>query len=369
MGHNQASILSEHDDYDFVAVCDIVEDSAKAFSKEFGVRPYTDFAAMLDAEKPEVVAVPTGVTVRAQLVIQAAQAESVKGIYCEKPMAVTMADAKQMVSVCKENGVRLVVNHQRRIGADMVKAKELIDAGAIGALNVLRGHCAGDFLSDGTHVVDGLLHLAGDAEVDWVVAQAIRDIDALRAKWERLGREEPAEGFGFRYGHAVESGAAVVARLKSGLRLEIFTGDLHHEIRGYQDYVAEGSAGSIWRLRDQQKPDNLFICDGAGGDCVQHAEGERSLAPVAGPGGKGPWRKVEFGESNERGKNLIAEGYALLAHSLRTGEPHPMSGDVALNGFQIVYGVYESARLGKRVHAPLEGDRFPLDVMIEEGRA
>jgi len=39
MGHNQARILSEHDDYDFVAVCDIVEEAANAFSKEVGVRP------------------------------------------------------------------------------------------------------------------------------------------------------------------------------------------------------------------------------------------------------------------------------------------------------------------------------------------
>jgi hypothetical protein len=45
-----------------------------------------------------------------------------------------------------------------------------------------------------------------------------------------------------------------------------------------------------------------------------------------------------------------------------------MAGDVALGGFEIVMGIYESARLSKRIVPPLAQERFPLDVMIEDQR-
>jgi hypothetical protein len=54
---------------------------------------------------------------------------------------------------------------------------------------------------------------------------------------------------------------------------------------------------------------------------------------------------------------------------IRHGEPHPMNGDIALRHFEVLMAVYESARIAKKIIPPLGQDRFPLEVMIEDGRA
>lgn len=369
MGRNQAKILSGHPDYDLTAVCDVVEENVRKVSEEFGVKAYSDFKEMLASEKPEVVAVPTSSAAHAPLTIMAARAEGVKGVYCEKPMATSIKEAETMVSVCREHDVKLVVNHQRRICSDLVKARELIESGAIGDITLLRGQCAGDFLSDGTHAVDCLLYLAGDAKVEWVAGQIFRDVAALKKKWAQLGREEPAEGFGYRYGHPVESGAIAVVQLAGGMRMEIYTGDMRQPERRYQDYVVQGTKGSVWRFEEILKPDNVAIANADGGDCIEgRHERFKSAVALKASDGKGTWRMVDVPDV-PRDKEGIHLGYQYLADSLRTGKPHPMSGDVAFNGFQVVMGVYESARLGKPVHPPFQSDRFPLMQMIEEGRA
>jgi hypothetical protein len=71
----------------------------------------------------------------------------------------------------------------------------------------------------------------------------------------------------------------------------------------------------------------------------------------------------------EGGVTGIEKALRLLAHSLETGEPHPMAGELALRGMQIVMGVYESARRGARVICPFETDRFPLESLLEDAAA
>lgn len=354
MGRNQARILKEHPDYDLVAVCDLVRDVAEAAAGDLGLRAYDDLDAMMQAEQPAVVAIPTTSAAHAPLTLKVAPYPSVRGIYCEKPMATNMKDARAMNQACKDHGVLLVINHQRRIGPDLIKAKELIDNGAIGDVRVVRGCCAGDFLSGGTHVADSLLFLVGDPAVEWVVGQVVRDLEAIRAELERFGDYQ---------GHAIESGAMAVAQLANGVRAEFFTGDMRPDGRPYQDYVIEGTRGQIWRLSDSVKTHRLFIANGEGGGT--HVQDE-SLKGVSAPDGHGFWRPVDYEQPESRSQ--IPYGYALLAKSLREGCPHPMNGDIAINAFQIAMGLFESARTGRRIHAPVECDRFPLDVMIEEGR-
>ena len=345
MGRNQARILKNHPDFALVAVCDIVQDAVDAATAELEVNGYTGLDAMIEAEQPAVVAIPTTSAAHAPLTRKVAPHDCVKGIYCEKPMATNMKDAREMNRSCKDNGVILVINHQRRIGADLIKTKELIDSGAIGDVKVVRGQCAGDFLSGGTHVADSLMFLVGDPNVEWVVGQVVRDAAAVRKELERFGDYQ---------GHPIESGAMAVAQLANGVRAEFFTGDLRQDGRHYQDYVIEGTRGQIWRLSDSAKPQNLFVANGeTSGTHIQ----DESLKGIPAPDGKGPWWPVEV---ENDGKSGIVRGYTFLAGSLRDGTTHPMCGDFALNHFEIAMGLFESARTGKRVFPPVQADRFPL---------
>jgi predicted dehydrogenase len=362
MGSGQARILSRMDEFDLVGVCDAVQENAARAAEETGARAYADFAEMLVAEKPDTVSICTANDSHAPLTIAAAEA-GVRGVYCEKPMAVNMAEARGMVHACETAGTVLVVNHQRRIRPDLLAMRRLMDEGAIGDVHLIRAQCAGDLLSDGTHMIDSTMWLLGDPDVRWVFGQIYREIDekAVERAANYHGNPDP----GFRYGHAIENGGIAVFETAAGVRVELLSGEMREEGRVYQDYEVFGSAGRLWRTDDSSKP-NLFIQDADGGSWTAGMDGWR-YKPMAAEGGMpGIWRPAEL---EGDGKNAIEKGYRLLAASLREGADHPMAGATALKGFEVLMAIYESARLSKRIALPLQQDRFPLDLMIEEGRA
>jgi len=171
MGAAHAKAMAQLPDYEVVAVCDIDEERANQLAGELGTAvPFVSYAKMLQEAQPEVVAVATPTALHAEQTFMAIES-GVKGICCEKPMATNLADAKRMVNLCKERGIPMIVNHQRRMGKEMVAARELIEQGAIGEVLFVRANCAGDFLTDGTHAVDSALWLLGDPEVEWVFGQ------------------------------------------------------------------------------------------------------------------------------------------------------------------------------------------------------
>lgn len=362
MGSGQARILSRMEEFDLVGVCDAVEENAAKAADQTGAKAYAGFAEMLAAEKPDTVSICTANDSHAPLTTAAAEA-GVRGVYCEKPMATNMADARAMVRACEVAGAVLVINHQRRIGPDLLAMRRLMDEGAVGDVRLVRAQCAGDLLSDGTHMIDSTMWLLGDPDVSWVFGQIYREIDekAIERAASYHGDPDP----GFRYGHAIENGGLAVFETAGGVRVELLSGEMREEGRVYQDYEVFGSSGRLWRTDDGSDP-NLFIQDAAGGSWAAGMDGWRYKPMPADGGMPGIWRPVEL-EGGRKG--AIEKGYRLFAEAIRTGADHPMAGAVALKGFEVLMAIYESARVSKRIRLPLEQDRFPLDLMIEDGRA
>jgi predicted dehydrogenase len=354
MGRNQARILSLLDEFEPVGVCDQDVAQATEVAAATGAEAYTDLDRMLETEKPDTATVCTPNASHAALTIAAARA-GVRGVYCEKPMATSMADARAMVDACRESGAALVVNHQRRLRADLVRARQLIEEGALGQLRLVRGQCAGDVLTDGTHLLDSILFLTGEPAIEWVLAQIHRE----------LSPEAPSEPkrTGFRYGHPVETGAIAVLQLETGVRVELACGDMIEPMRAYQDYEVVGTTGRLWRVGDSIDP-NLFIQDARGGSW-RASDAEWPYRPVPADDGQGEWRPVDVARDGP--PNAIAAGYQRFARMIREGVDHPMSGDRALRSFEAVMAIYESARLHRRLDLPLEQERFPLELMIEQG--
>jgi predicted dehydrogenase len=358
MGRGHALALAQLGAYDLVALCDLHEVTAREAAERVTAagaptpRIVTDYAALLAEAAPELVVVATPTALHCAHTCQAIEAGA-RAVCCEKPMAVHLGDARAMVELAQERGVTLIVNHQRRVQADLLEARRRIDAGAIGELQVLRAHCAGDLLTDGTHALDSLLWLAGDPEVVWAFGQVHREFPDQPLS----GHTEP----GVRQGHLVEAGALAVLQLASGPRIELFCGDLRERGRVYQDYEAIGATGRLWRTDDASDP-NLFIADGEGGDLVAGYDGGR-YRPVASPSGQGVWRAV-VGAAPGGG---IAESYRRLAASLATGAPHPLGAGNALRSFEALTAIHESARTHAKVCLPLTQERYPLELLVEAG--
>lgn len=163
-----------------VSGCDIDLSRLKKFGKRWGVtRLYTDFKKMLRQEELDIVCVAAWTHLHCEMVIEAARA-GVKGIFCEKPIAANLQQARRMVRFCRKKKIPLVINHERRWDYYYQQARKIIQSGKIGELRTLIGnalswkppkleaekHGGGPLLHDGTHLTDLLLFLGGP--IDWV---------------------------------------------------------------------------------------------------------------------------------------------------------------------------------------------------------
>jgi len=99
--------------------------------KKFGFqKTYESYDALLQDPDVEAVYIPLPNTLHKEWAIKAAR--SGKHILCEKPLALTEADCIEMITVCKECGVKLMEAMMYRFTTRMKKMKELLDLGVIG---------------------------------------------------------------------------------------------------------------------------------------------------------------------------------------------------------------------------------------------
>jgi predicted dehydrogenase len=150
-----------------------------------------DFEALLADPKVDAVVLATPHSMHSAQVIAAAKAG--KHVFCEKPFALTKADADAAVEATKKAGVTLGLGYNRRFHPEMTKLRERIRSGELGVVmhveanmtfpNALllkptqwRAHrdetpCGG-LTPMGVHAVDGMIDLCG--EIDHVFCQSFR---------------------------------------------------------------------------------------------------------------------------------------------------------------------------------------------------
>ena len=115
-----------------VAVCDIDEEKAAAIGRQFEVPYFSDMHAMARAVDCNAFVVLTESGAHARHVVELAPYG--KHLVVEKPMALTLDDADEMIRVCDANGIRLFVVKQNRFNVPVVKLREALEEGRFGKL-------------------------------------------------------------------------------------------------------------------------------------------------------------------------------------------------------------------------------------------
>lgn len=167
-----------------VAVADPVPGAAEKLAAKLGAQnSYTDPQAMLNDPDIDAVVIASPARTHAELIVAAAKAS--KGVFCEKPMAVTLEEADKAINAAEEAGVTLQVGFNRRFVSGFAAAYEEIKAGKIGVPQLLRSTTRdpglGDpapiphwtiFLETLIHDFDILLHMNPGAKPTQVYAVA-----------------------------------------------------------------------------------------------------------------------------------------------------------------------------------------------------
>jgi len=119
------------------AIADPAPGAAERLAVELGVdRAYDDPAKAL--ADPAVAAVVIAAPARFHADLVVAAAEAGKGVFCEKPMALSLPDADRAIDAAGSAGTVLQVGFNRRFAPDWRAARALLDDGRLGTPRLLR---------------------------------------------------------------------------------------------------------------------------------------------------------------------------------------------------------------------------------------
>lgn len=112
------------------AVCSAQGERAEMMARQHGIPcATTDYRDLLDAAIDAVV-ITTPPALHRQMALDAIAAG--KHVFCEKPLAATLAEAVEMRNAAEAAGIVHMINHQTRFGATYAETRRLIEAGYLG---------------------------------------------------------------------------------------------------------------------------------------------------------------------------------------------------------------------------------------------
>jgi predicted dehydrogenase len=156
-------------------------DEARAFAAQHGLTVSTDLARILADAGVDAVILTTPHSLHVEQVIAAAGAG--KAVFCEKPLALSRADAERAVEACRRAGVTLGLGHDKRFWPSMRELKKVVEAGELGVILHVEGHFSnestrrfyagwrerpeespgGGLTATGIHIMDAFVNLVGPA--------------------------------------------------------------------------------------------------------------------------------------------------------------------------------------------------------------
>jgi len=167
-GHGHARGYVGNPRTEIVAAADPDSSNLEIFLKRFPVAGYGDYHEMLAQEDIDIAAPILPVKPNPKVVIDCARA-GVKAIYCEKPMAASLAESDAMVEECASRGIHFASGDAYRNMPQHWKVKALIDSGELGQVQSINLYQSTTEISGGGCQGLSVLRLfADDAEVEWV---------------------------------------------------------------------------------------------------------------------------------------------------------------------------------------------------------
>jgi predicted dehydrogenase len=124
-----------------VSVADTEPSRMALTAQKLGVRGYSTLREMLLAESLDIVCVLTPPGSHEELVRLCAEARV--HVLCEKPLALSVESCERMIEACRANGVRLCYGASYRYLSALNTAREMIRAGSLGQVLLLREYAVG----------------------------------------------------------------------------------------------------------------------------------------------------------------------------------------------------------------------------------
>jgi predicted dehydrogenase len=340
MGAAHATYIAQMEETRLVAVADLDEKSAGRVACEHGVKAYTDYRQLIDAGGIEAVVVATPHPFHPAMTEYAAR----HGIHvlCEKPIAVSVAAADNMIASCRAGGVLLGIVFQQRTEPSRRAMKRLIDRGVLGELyrvsmtvsyyrpqayyeaatwrGTWKGEGGGVLMNQAAHALDQMVWMGG-------LPQRVQSMTLTRL-------------------HEVEVENTALALLDYGADKAGWFHTSSADLLGGERIEVSGESGAlVWedgRLRHLKVEQPLS----------QHLRTSPGMFDDIG----GTWHNIEVEEMPSRYPEVLRA----FARAVRYNDASLMyaSGEDGLRALELANAILLSGRCRKEVELPLGRDHY-----------
>jgi predicted dehydrogenase len=318
-----------------VAVHDAVPERAAAFAHEFGVPWDSDLQTFLARSDLDAVTLATPSGARADVAVPAAQAG--KHLLCEKPLEVTLERVDRIIQATEQAGVHLACVFQARTVGAVKRVRQALDEERLGRL------------------------LLANVQVPWYRTQEYYDSSPWRGTWE-------LDGGGALMNQSIHIIDLLLHFLGEPESVMAYTDTLAHGNIEVEDTAVaavrfrNGALGTIAATTGAAPgfPRRLEICGAKGSVVLLDERLERWCIPAS----ETHYMTVAA-EASERHGNLSgaadpaaisADGHREqiedLTRAILTGGAPMVCGREARRAVELILGIYESARTGRRFCFP-----------------
>ena len=328
--------------FEVLAFCDTILEQAEEAKEQFGApdaKVFDDYKELIK-EDLDAVYVLTPNNSHAEISIAAMRAG--KHVMCEKPMAKTFAQAKDMVAVSKETGKLLNIGYQNRYRADSQYLKKVCENGELGEIYYAKAHAirrravptwgvfldeekqgGGPLIDIGTHALDLTLWMMDNYEPEMVVGTVYRKLADQKDTGNAWGDWEPSE-------FTVEDSAFGYIKMKNGATIILETSWALNTLD-----VKEAKTTLCGTKAGADMEDGLRI------NRAHHGKLTVETPQLSGVG-------VDFFEGLD---NEVGEVEQEVFYQAVVGNaPLVVQPEQAMVVTQILEGIYESAKTGKPVY-------------------
>ena len=154
-----------------VAVCDPDAAKARTCAERWGTPGvFVNHHEMLEQAQPEIVSICSPNETHVAIGLDVLRYASVRGVICEKPLALDSVGASQLHDTATMNSKALLVNYSRRFDGGYQELRDQLRGGALGTIQAVTGLYGKGLFHNGTHWLDLIRFLFGEPR--WVQAYA-----------------------------------------------------------------------------------------------------------------------------------------------------------------------------------------------------
>ena len=325
-----------------VAICDVMlekmDEKRDKFSLNEKTHSYRDYQEMLAKEQPELVAVCTESGKHARIALDCIDAGS--HVIIEKPIALSLSDADEIINRAKERGVKVCTSHQNRFNKSIQKIREAVEQGRFGKMFYGTVHTR--WCRDKNYYDQANWRGTWEQDGGALMNQCIHNIDLLR--WMMGDEVEKVVGMTDRLNHPY------LECEDMGVALVKFKNGSYGIIEGTTDVYPKNFEETLYLFGEKGTVK-------AGGTSVnkieewQFADGKDEAAAI-------------IDEFHENPPNIYGFGHTPLDADMIKAievdrEPY-VNGEAGRSALELVLAIYKSAAEGTPVRLPL-GDVSTLD--------